>query len=123
MFGLGKKAKPAELFPMLFDEQEMLMGMLKNDPRVMSHVWGQEVYYLQHIERDDEKAQRRIDEILQVLCERYSEDPATLSRILRTMVKSYSIDIKPAEVSCFDRVYNIISAHVARNHSDIEEYQ
>jgi len=107
----------------LFDEKEMLIGVLKNDPRVMSHVWGQEIYRLQRVDKDQSRAQDRLNCILTELADRYPQDPETVSRILRTMVKSYSIDIDTAKVPCFERVYNIISAHVARNHNDIEEYQ
>ena len=123
MFGLGKKAKPVASFPRLFNEQEMLIGVLKNDPRIMSHVWGQDVYHLQHVKRNDAQAQHRIDEILQVLCDRFSQDPETISRVIRTMLVTYKIDIDTAKVPCFENVHGIIQGYVCNHFNDIKVYE
>ena len=41
----------------MFDQKDMVIGVLKNDPRIMSHVWGQELQELQSRDRKDHRAQ------------------------------------------------------------------
>ena len=119
MFNLLKPEVPRSPF----DEQDMLMGMLRNDPRIMSHVWGAQIYDLQRIERDEDKAHELINDILVDIGQRFADDPETVSRILRTMMVNYYVGIEVTKVPAFDRIHGIIAHYVDQNHPHIEVYQ
>ena len=105
-----------------FDKNDLLIGVLRNDPRVMSHVWGQELYGLQQVARDRDRAQDRVDQILADLCERYRNDPETVCRILRTMIVTYDIEID-TQIQTFPALHDLIFDYLARHHREIEVYQ
>ena len=116
MFNFRKPAPPA---PLSLDGPEVLMAVLKNDPRVMSHVWGQEVLGLQ--QSDANHALARVDEIIHDLCNRYPQDPETICRVLRTMIIVYGIDLD-TKIQSFPVLHNTIVGYI-NNHRDIEVYQ
>ena len=120
MFNLFRKTKPLPEIP--FTEQDMLMGILTNDPRIMSHVWGREIYRAQQIDRDEARAQDQIGQILDEISRRYSDDPITLSRVLRTMIVIYGVKISTKN-SSWPGIHNSIADYVEQNHHEIEVYQ
>jgi len=109
-------------FSVMFDQKDVVMGVLKNDPRIMSHVWGQELQELQSRNRKDHRAQSRIDQILTDLCSRYRQDPGTICRVLRTMIVGYDVEID-TKIQTFPALHDIISAYLERHHGSIEVYQ
>ena len=120
MFNLFRKTKPLPEIP--FTEQDMLMGILTNDPRIMSHVWGREIYRAQQIDRDETRAQDQIDQVLNEIGRRYSDDPITLSRVLRTMIVVYDVEISTKNRS-WPSIHQAIAGYVEQNHHEIEVYQ
>jgi hypothetical protein len=96
------------------------MAVLKNDPRMMSHVWGQEVCGIKR--SDAQQAQDRVDQIVQDLCHHYAQDPETICRILRTMIAVYGIDLD-TKAQSFPLLHNTIIDYVSQHHTRIEVYQ
>jgi len=118
MFNLRRQSKPAGP---VFDEKEILMGVLKNDPRVMSHVWGQEVYQLQQTDGDN-RALSRVDEIVENLCNLYPRDPEIICRVLRTMITVYKIKLN-TDIESMPVLHDLISAYLDHHHDTVEVYQ
>ena len=118
------KAKVSPVTPEApFDEQEIVMGVLRNDHKIMSHVWGAQIHGLQHVNRDQDGAQKLINDVLESITQRFANDPESLSRIMRTMIKTYHVKIDPTQVPVFDRLHGIIGDYVLNHHRDIQVYQ
>ena len=105
------------------DERDLLIGVLRNDPRILSHFWGAQIHYLQHIQQNNDRAQQRFDEILQAACELFGNDPMTLARIVRTMLVTYDINPDVARLPFLDRFDSLVSRYVIENHKNIKVFE
>lgn len=118
------KSKVSPVTPLApFDERDMVWGILRNDPKIMSHVWGAQIHSLQHVKQDDDAVHELINDIVENIVQRFADKPETLSRILRTMMVTYDIKINPTRVPSFDRIHSLISGYVWQNYRDIQVYQ
>jgi hypothetical protein len=104
------------------DERDLLIGVLRNDARLLSHFWGAQIHYLQRTCRDEDRAQQRLDEILGDACERFASDPGTLARIVRTWLVTYNVEPDATRLESFERFHDLVGNYVIKNHSVIEVF-
>jgi len=93
----------------LENDKDLFWAILKADPKVIAHHFGQELVELSE-KKNKEKFHRRLDELISMVMNTVQDDIMILA-IIKCWFTKYQIPADPSKLSCFD--------HFHENYSDL----
>lgn len=100
-----------------FSEQELTWAILKFDPKVIAHRYGQELSELAS-KRNKQKFNKRADELLSLIMT-LSPNSLSVIGIVKCWLSYYKLPLDPKKLPSFDRFHENYGDTIINNHRQI----